>query len=176
MPWSDYPTDVRQFSGLVRAAAEARFGAAATVQIMAAAARDAGIKLSFQSYSALSRMYGDFVGARNARDSFNAALQAADTHGSDQAITAGMIARMPWSPAARDVSLNPFALVTATFTVNTPEGPMTGHFSHRYASVDLHTVEQLRADLQLQLDQGVGQSPPEGAQLDQVVGIEWSTA
>lgn len=175
MPWSDYPTDVRQFSGLIQAAAEQRFGSAATVQIISEAAGAAGISLSFQSYSAIASMYGQFVGTRESKGTLTSTQETVQRTGLDQSITADMISRPPWSPDARTWSTSQFVLVKATYSMDTPEGPVSGYFSHRYHLSQVNTINQTLADLQAQIDLGSGGTNLEGAQLDSIVGIEWST-
>jgi|SRR5215472_4073098 len=176
MAWTDYPSGVRQFSGLIQSAADERFGAAATVELIAAAARDAGISLSFNAYSGIAKLYGDYVGARNAREAFqNAVTEGARTK-SDFTISNSMITRQPWSPSPSGFTGGQFVLVKAEYTFDTPEGVKSGVFSHRYSVQDVHTHGQIRADLQLQIDNSVEGSPPTTATLGDIVGVEWSTS
>jgi hypothetical protein len=175
VPWSDYPTEVRQFSSLVQSAALARFGSAATVELISNAAKDAGVPLRFQSYSAIAKLYGEFATMRESSNTLGSTLQTVQRTGLDQSITADMIARPPWAPTFRDLSLSPFVLVKGTYSMETPEGPVSGYFSHRYNLADVHTINQVMGDMQLQMEQGAGGTNLDGATLDSIVGIEWST-
>lgn len=172
MPWSLYPSDVRQFSGLVQAAAEARFGAAATSEIIAQAARDANIKLGFQSYTALARMYGEYVGVRTAGENLAAAAELATRTGLDQAVTASMIGRAPYSPDDRAWGLNPYVLVKAAYSLETPEGTVSSVFSHRYRLSDVQTLGPLAADMQAQLDIETAFGSLQGGTVSSIVSIE----
>jgi hypothetical protein len=174
--WSDYPTDVRQFSGLVQAAAQQRFGSAATIELIAKAVSAAGLRLSFQSYSALASMYGRYVGVREAGASLAQTQALIERTGLDQGITPQMISQPPWSPAAGDFSQNPYVLVRGRYSQDTPAGPVTGYFTHRYNLAEIHTLGQVMTDLQAQIDLGAGGTNLEGAQLQGIAGIEWSTA
>lgn len=176
MPWKDYPTDVRQFSGLVRDAAMQRFGSAAAVELVADAAKAADIKLSFQSYSSIAKLYGEFVGVRTTRETLTATGETIARTGIDQAITADVIARPPWAPDVRVTATNPFMLVTGRYTMDSPEGPITGYFSHRYSAAEVHTYNQVLTDMQLQMELGAGGTDLSGATLETITGIEWSTA
>ena len=176
MPWSDYPTDVKQFSGLIQAAAEQKFGSAATVQIIAEAAKAAGISLAFQSYSGIASLYGQFAGVREARASISEAAGVVQRTGLDQGITPAMISQPPWSPDAMSWNNSQFVLVRASYSVDTPEGTVSGFLSHRYHLSQVQTVGQVLSDLQAQVDAGAGQSPPIGATVDGIAGIEWSAA
>jgi hypothetical protein len=175
VPWSDYPTDIRQFTSLVRAAAEARYGAAAAIEIAASAARDAGIKLSFQSYSALASLYGSFATVRNNRGAISDAIDTLKRTGQDQGITGAMVSRTPWSPDPASWNLNQFVLVTGQYTRDTPTGTVTGYLSHQYSLSDLTTVGSTLADLQAVADNAVGDTNLQGAQLQTITSIEWST-
>lgn len=175
MAWSDYPKDVRQFSSLIRDAASSRFGSAAAIQVVAAAAKAAGLTLGFQTFAGIAKLYGDYVAARNTVSNYASAVSQSARTGADFGITSGMITRQPWSPSPSGFSTAQFVLVRAEYTMETPEGQKTGVFSHRYSASDVLTNNQIRADLQLQLDQGAGGSDLAGAQLGDVVGIEWST-
>lgn len=174
MPWSDYPKDIRQFSGLVQAAAEARFGAAATVQLIAAAARDAGIKLSFQSYSGLSRLYGSYVGVRNARGAVAAASEVVTRTGIDQGITGAMISRAPHSPTVGGGVQNPFVLVKGRYTMDSPTGPLEGFFTHQYRLSEVNTVSGVISDMQLQMENSNTSPDLSQARLEELVSIEWA--
>lgn len=174
MPWSDYPTDVRQFTSLVRGAAEARFGAAATVEIVAQAARDAGIKLSFQSYSAIASLYGSWVGVRESRASITGAIDTFQRTGLDQSITGAMVSRAPHSPDPAAWNLNPFVLVTASYTRDTPTGQVSGYFTHQYNINDLTTVGATLADLQTVADLSPGDTNRSGATVTGIASITWS--
>lgn len=176
MPWKDYPADVRQFKGLIEAAAHERFGSAATIELVAKAAGDAGVKLGFASYSSIARMYGELAGVR---ESANALRSAADTvarTGIDQGVTADMIARPPWGPSVASTTLAPFVLVKGRYTMPSPEGTITSYYTHRYLLHEIHTIGQVMTDLQQQMEQNVGGTDLDGAVLDSIVGIEWSTA
>lgn len=174
MPWSDYPTDIRQFSSLVRAAAEARFGAAATIELVANAARDAGISLSFQSYSALSRLYGSWAGVRENRSAIADAVDTLKRTGLDQGITGAMVSRAPYSPDPAAWNLNQYVLVTGQYTRDTPTGTVIGYLTHQYSLADLTTVGAVLADLQAVADNSPGSSDLMGAQLQTIVSVEWS--
>lgn len=176
MPWSDYPKDVRQFSSIVRAAAEERFGAAATVDIVNQAAKAAGIGLSFQSFSSIAKLYGEFTAMRNVRETIADTAQTVQRTGIDQGITASMIGRAPWSPTDVQLSRSPFVLVLGRYTQDTPEGPKTGYFPHRYHISQVNSYQGLVNDLQLQMEQNAGGTDLAGAQLQDIVSIEWSTA
>lgn len=175
MPWTDYPTDVRQFSGLIQAAAEQRFGSAATVQIIAEAAKAANISLSFQSYSAIASMYGQFTGVRESKGVLGEVQSTFSRTGLDQGITADMISQPPWSPGAGAWNSSQFVLVKATYNMEGAEGPVSGYFSHRYHISQVNTISQVMSDLQAQMELGAGGTNLEGAQLDSIVGIEWTT-
>lgn len=176
MPWSDYPTELKQFSGLIQAAAEARFGSAATVQLISQAAKDAGISLAFQAYSGVASLYGQFAGVRESRASISGAAEVVQRTGLDQGITSSMISQAPWSPDAVSWSNSPFVLVRATYSQETPEGTVSGYFSHRYSLNQVQTVNQVLSDLQAQVDQSVGGTNLTGATIDGIAGIEWATA
>jgi hypothetical protein len=175
LPWTDYPTDVRQFSGLIQAAAEQRFGSAATVQIIAEAARAADIPLTFQSYSAIASMYGTFVGVRESSRNLLSTQGEVMRTGLDQGVTSSMISQPPWSPGAGSWAQSQFVLVKATYTQPSPAGEISAYFSHRYHISQVQTINQLATDLQAQMEQGAGGTNLEGAQLDSIVSIEWST-
>lgn len=176
MPWADYPPDVRQFSGLIQSAAEARFGSAATVQIISQAAKDAGISLSFQSYSAIASLYGQFSGVRESRSTISSAAEVVQRTGLDQGITASMISQPPWSPDAVSWNASQFVLVRATYSQETPEGTVSGYFSHRYHISQVNTVNGVLADLQAVADQNVGGTDLTGATVTGIAGIEWAAA
>lgn len=175
MAWSDYPKEIRQFSRLVADAAAQTFGSAATVQIVAAAAKAANVTLPFNAFAGIAKLYGDTVRARNAATDYQLAVTESVRNRADFTITPNMISRQPWSPAQSGFAGDPFVLVRAEYTLETPEGTKTGVFSHRYSVSDIHTNHQVRADLQLQLDQGAGGSDLAGAELGDIVGVEWST-
>lgn len=175
MPWSDYPADVRQFSGLVQAAAQTRYGSAATVELVSRAARDAGLQLSFRSYSSIAAMYGQFAQVREARSTLTSTAAQVGRTGLDLGITPTVIASPPWSPSARDQALNPFVLVRGRYAQETPEGAVSGYFTHRYSLAEVHTYSQVMADMQAQMDQNAGGTDLSGAAMEEIVGIEWST-
>lgn len=176
MPWSDYPKDIRPFSGLVQAAAEARFGAAATVQLISQAARDAGIKLSFQSFSGISKLYGSYVGVRNARAAVASASEVVTRTGIDQGITAAMISRAPHSPSVGTTATSPFVLVKGRYTLATPTGPVEGFFTHQYRLSEVNTVSGVIADMQAQIENSNTSPDLSMANLEELVSIEWSPA
>lgn len=174
MPWSDYPKDIRQFSTLIHQAAEARFGAAATVQIVAAAAKDAGITLGFDAYSAVSRLYGSWVAVRGSREAISDASNVVGRTGIDQGITGAMISRAPWSPTVSSTAQNPFVLVKGRYTMDSPTGPITGYFTNRYRLNELTTVSAVMSDMQAQMDFS-NQSPDlSQASLEELVSMEWA--
>lgn len=172
LPWTDYPSGIRQFSGLVQAAAEARFGAAATNELIAQAARDAKITLSFSDYTGLARLYGSFVEVRGRRGAIADAAATFGRTGLDQGITAAMISRPPWAPSDTTWSQNPYVLVKGRYLQDTPEGPVTGYFSHRYRLSEVNTVGQVATDMQAQMEQGAGGTDLTGAALQEIVSIE----
>lgn len=176
MPWSDYPKLIPQFSGLIQAAAEQRFGSAATVELIAAAAREAGITLAFQDYSAIASAYGQFAQNRGAKSTLADAFATSQRTGFDQSITADMIGVPPWSPNLGAFQQAQFVLVRGLYSQETPEGTSTGYFSHRYNLNEVHTVDQLMADMQAQMEQNAGGTDLSGAQLDSIVSIERSTS
>lgn len=175
MPWSDYPANVRQFKTLVESAAYARFGSAATVEAVSLAARDARISLSFADYSSIAKMYGEWVGVRNSNEVVANATAESRRTGFDVGIDASMIGRPPYAPSPADTIVNPFVLVTGRFVGESPEGPITSFFSHRYHISELHTLQQIEADLGAQVEQigpAVNSFEP---QLQEIVSMEWST-
>lgn len=176
MPWTDYPTDVRQFKGLIQAAANERFGSAATVELVASAAKDAGLKLSFQSYSAIAKLYGDFSSQRVTQETLAATAATIERTGIDQGITSSMIAQAPWSPGLSPSGGPRFVLVTGAYTMPSPEGEITGFFTHRYNLAEVHTYGQLMSDLQLQAEVNAGGTDLSNATVTGISGIEWSTA
>lgn len=176
MPWTDYATSLKQFSGLIQAAAEARFGSAATVQLIAQAAKDAGISLQFGDYSGVASLYGQFAGVRQSRAAIADAAAVVQRTGLDQGVTASMISQPPWSPDAVQWNASPFVLVRATYSQETPEGTVSGYFSHRYHISQVNTVNGLLSDLQAQVEQNVGGTNLEGATIDGIASIEWSAA
>jgi hypothetical protein len=176
VPWSDYPKDIRPFSGLVQAAAEARFGAAATVQLISQAARDAGIKLSFQSFSGISKLYGSYVGVRNARSAVAQASEVVNRTGIDQGITGAMISRAPYSPSLSTSAVSPFVLVKGRYTMDSPTGPLEGFFTHQYRLSEVNTISGVIADMQAQMENSNTSPDLSQAQLEELVSIEWSPA
>lgn len=176
MPWKDYPVDVRQFKGLIEAAAHERFGSAGAVELVSKAAAAAGVKLGFASYSGIAKMYGELVGVREAGNALRSAADVAARTGIDQGVTAQMISRPPWAPDVASTTLNPFVLVKGRYSMPSPEGTITSYFTHRYLISEIHTLGQVKADMQAQMEQNVGGTNLDGATLDEVVGIEWSTA
>lgn len=174
MPWSDYPTVLRQFSGLIQSAANERFGAAATVQIISEAAKAAGIALQFADFSSISKLYGDYVGVRTSGERLDEVQQQVARTGIDQGITAGHISQPPWAPDPRSWGQNPYVLVTGSYSLDTPSGTVQGFFSHQYRLEELHTIGQVTADLQAQLDLSPGETNLQGAQLDGITSITWS--
>lgn len=175
MPWSDYPANVRQFKTLVESAAYARFGSAATVEAVAMAARDAKLSLTFADYSSIAKMYGEWVGVRNSNENLAATADTFARTGLDQGIQADMIGRPPYAPAFADTAGNPFVLATGSYTQETPEGSISGFFSHRYHLSEVHTIGQVMEDMQAQMEQNAGGTDLSGAQLQEVVSLEWST-
>jgi len=174
VPWSDYPKDIRQFSSLIHQAAEARFGAAATVQIVSQAAKDAGITLGFDAYSAVSRLYGSWVSVRSSRESVSSASSVVTRTGLDQGISGAMISRAPWSPTVSSSQSNPFVLVKGRYTMQSPTGPVTGFFTHQYRLSELTTISAVMSDMQAQMDFS-NQSPDlSQASLEELVSLEWA--
>lgn len=172
MPWTDYSPDVRQFSGLVQGAAQARFGAAATAEVVSLAARAAGIRLGFSAFTDIARMYGSYVGVRSAGETLAAAAEVTARTGIAQGITGAMIGAAPYSPGVAQWNLNPYVLVKASYSLETPEGPITSTFSHRYNLNELHTVGQVLADMQAQLDIATSFGSLQGGTVSEISSIE----
>lgn len=174
MPWSDYTPNVRQFSGLVNAAAQAQFGSAATVQVVSMAARDAGIPLAFADYTSIARLYGTYVRVATARANLTAAVNTFQQTGLDQAVTAQMISQPPWAPPLSDFNLNQAVQVRVQYQYETPAGPDVGYFTTDYAISHLHTVGQLLEDAAAQLEVGAGSPLGPDAEITGNLDVSWT--
>lgn len=173
MPWSDYPDSIKQFSSTIQAAANERFGAAATSELISLAAKAAGINLSFTDYTGIGRLYGAFVAGRESRSVIASTAEDAQRQGTDQGITARMIWSPPWS-ASLSGGLSPqYVLVRASYERDSPTGPVTGIFSHQYHVSELHGVLQVMDDLQAQADLAAPGSGGGGATVTGIVSMEY---
>ena len=172
MPWSDFPSDIRAFSGLVQAAAQQRFGAAATAQIVSLAAKAAGINLSFQSYTGLAKLYGNYVAGRSAQEAIATAAEVQTRTGMTQGIDSSMMWTPPYGPAPGQLATSPFALVKVGYVRDTPTGAVAGVFSHQYHVADLTSIEGILSDVQAQIDTATGDTNLQGAQATQILSIE----
>lgn len=134
------------FRGLIQAAAEARYGSAATNELISMAAKDAGQRMSFNDFTDVARLYGRFVGIRTGREVFQDALSTANRTGIDQGITAGML---PDATYARDLAQRlPFPQVRVHYQATvgaTAEGPVRRvHRSFDLGMPEVHTVGSLK--------------------------------
>lgn len=173
MPWSDYHPDIRQFAGLIQAAASQRYGAAATSEIVAQAASAAGVPLSFQAFTSLAQLYGTYSRMRSSAEGLTVAQAEAERTGFDQGISGNMIGQAPWSPSLSGPGASQYVLARVAYERPTPTGTVAGIFSHQYHVSELHTVLGLLADVQAQMDESTGETDLQGAVATDLMSLEW---
>lgn len=172
MPLFDFPHAIRPFASIVQAAAEQRFGAAATSEIVSLAAKDANISLGFSDYTGLARLYGSYVQGRETRSVVTSALAEARRTGIEQGVTGQMVWSPPWAPSVSGPAQPQYVLVRTTYSKESPEGTLTGIISHRYHVSQVQGLLQLLGEAQAQIDIAPPGDYLDGATATGIVGIE----